>query len=75
MTFRNVPSYVIARDVEVRTARGDVRADLAYGGAIYACLPASAVGLAVRPEDYTALIAIGRADQVGAERPSRGTTP
>ncbi len=75
VTFRNVPSYVIARGVEVRTARGDVHADLAYGGAIYACLPASAVGLAVRPEDYAALIAIGRQikwalnDHPGARHP------
>ncbi|MFJ7212956.1 proline racemase family protein [Amycolatopsis sp. NPDC098790] len=56
VAFRNVGAYVIGRDVEA----GPVRADVSYGGAIYASVPASAVGLAVRPEDYTGLIAAGR---------------
>jgi proline racemase/trans-L-3-hydroxyproline dehydratase len=60
VAFRNVPSYVIARDVEVATSRGPVRADVSYGGAIYASLPASAVGLQVTPEHYGDLIALGR---------------
>ena len=50
VTFRNVPSYVLARDVPVATARsGASRVDVAYGGAIYASLPAAAAGLAVEP--------------------------
>jgi proline racemase len=60
IAFRNVPSYVLARDVTVRTTRGPVRVDLGYGGAIYASLPARSVGLAVLPECYTDLIAVGR---------------
>nr|WP_200944753.1 proline racemase family protein [Leifsonia sp. Root4] len=60
VTFRNVPSYVIARGVTVSTSRGDVLVDLSYSGAIYASLRAADVGLAVTPEDYTELIAIGR---------------
>jgi proline racemase/trans-L-3-hydroxyproline dehydratase len=60
VTFRNVPSYVVARRVQVRTTRGDVDVDVAYGGANYASLAASAVGLSVRAEDYVGLIAIGR---------------
>ena len=60
VTFRNVPSYVIARGVPVSTSRGDVLVDLSYSGAIYASLRASDVGLAVTPENYTELIAIGR---------------
>ena len=59
-TFRNVPAYVLGRDIEVSTARGTARADLSYGGAIYASVRASDVGLAVRPEDYADLIAVGR---------------
>jgi proline racemase len=60
-TFRNVPSYVLARDALVDTARfGRLRVDVAYGGAIYACLPAAAVGLAVEPAAYGELIALGR---------------
>jgi proline racemase len=60
VTFRNVPSYVLARDVAVETSRGRVAADVAYGGAIYASVPASAAGLAVEPAAYGDLIALGR---------------
>ena len=58
--FVNVPSYPLHRDVPVSTSRGDVLVDVVYGGAIYAHLDASTVGLAVTPEDYSELIAIGR---------------
>src|SRR4051794_10577969 len=58
--FVNVPSYVLARDVPVRTSRGEVRVTVAYGGAIYAQLAAADVGLRVVPEDLAALIAVGR---------------
>ncbi len=58
VTFGNVPSYVLARDVPVD---GPVTADLAYGGAVYACVPAAAFGLAVEPDHYADLIAAGRA--------------
>jgi proline racemase len=60
VTFRNVPSYVLARAVAVETARGRVEVDVAYGGAIYASVPAGAAGLAVEPASYGDLIALGR---------------
>jgi proline racemase len=60
VTFRNVPSYVLAREVEVETERGRLVVDVAYGGAIYACVPAAAAGLAVERAAYGALIALGR---------------
>jgi proline racemase len=60
VTFRNVPSYVLARGVEIETSFGRLAVDVAYGGAIYACLPASAAGLAVEPAVYGELIAVGR---------------
>ncbi|MGH3071973.1 MAG: proline racemase family protein [Gaiellaceae bacterium] len=50
VVFVNVPSYVVSR--------GDV--DLAYGGALYASVPASRFGLRVVPDDLPALIAAGR---------------
>jgi proline racemase len=46
VAFRNVPAYAIARDVDA----GDCRADLAYGGAIYAFVPAERLGLPVSPD-------------------------
>lgn len=60
VVFENVESYVIARDVEVATSRGVVRADLSYSGAIYASVDAASVGLSVTPDHYSELIAIGR---------------
>src|SRR4051794_34014364 len=56
VTFRNVPSYVIARDVEA----AGVRVDVSYGGAIYASVPAAALGLSVEPHAVSDLIAAGR---------------
>jgi proline racemase len=56
VAFRNVPAYVVARDVEAAGAR----VDLAYGGAIYAYVAAEQFGLRVVPGDLAALIARGR---------------
>ena len=56
VAFRNVPSYVVARDVAV----AGVEVDVAYGGATYAAVPAARFGLRVVPEDLPALIEAGR---------------
>jgi proline racemase len=56
VAFRNVPSYVVARDV----AAAGVEVDVAYGGATYAAVPAARFGLRVVPEDLPALIDAGR---------------
>ncbi len=58
--FVNVASYVVARNVPVPTARGVVEVDVAFGGANYACVAASAVGLEVTPQHLPELITIGR---------------
>lgn len=58
--FVNVPSWLVAADVPVTTSRGDVRVTVAYGGARYATLPASQVGLSVVPQRLGDLIALGR---------------
>jgi proline racemase len=60
VAFVNVPAYPIARDVPVTTSRGEITADLGYGGAIYASVPATAVGLSVEPSSYADLVAVGR---------------
>ena len=57
VAFRNVPAFVIARDVPV----AGVTVDVAFGGAIYAFVPAARFGLHVVPEDLPALIDAGRA--------------
>jgi proline racemase len=58
--FVNVPSWVVASEVPVTTSRGDVRVSVAYGGAIYATLPAAQLGLSVAPEHLSELIELGR---------------
>ncbi|MEV0802357.1 proline racemase family protein [Kribbella sp. NPDC050281] len=60
VSFRNVPAYVVARGIEVAIGRGKVRADISYGGALYASVDASSVGLEVTPKNSTDLIAVGR---------------
>ncbi|WP_433161019.1 proline racemase family protein [Kribbella sp. CA-247076] len=60
VAFRNVPAYVDRRGVPVSTSRGSALADVSFGGAFYASVPAASVGLAVTPACYTDLIAVGR---------------
>ena len=60
VSFHNVPSYLVARDVPVRTSRGTVSVDVSYGGAMYASLPAASAGLTVTPQRYAELVAFGR---------------
>jgi len=62
VTFRNVPAYVLARGLELSLEGGRrVAVDIAFGGAIYASLPAAALGLSVEPARIADLIAAGRA--------------
>jgi proline racemase len=75
VTFRNVPSYVLARDVPVDTGSGRAVVDVAYGGAIYACLPAAAAGLAVEPASYGELIALGREVKAALEATEHARHP
>ncbi len=60
VTFENVPSYPVRRDVAVASSIGPLSVDVAYGGALYASVPASALGLEVTPEHAPALRALGR---------------
>lgn len=61
VAFHNVPSYVVARDIEVKTADfGQLRVDLAWSGALYASLPAAAAGLEVTPSNLAKVVAAGQ---------------
>jgi len=60
VSFRNVPAFVEAMDVEVETTRGRLAVDVAYGGAFYASLPAASAGLTVEPGQLPELIGLGR---------------
>jgi trans-L-3-hydroxyproline dehydratase len=76
--FHNVPSFVVALDEVVEVpGLGQVRYDLAFGGAFYAYVQAETVGLKCRPEEYQALINTGRAikQAVMSSRPMQSTHP
>jgi proline racemase len=75
VTFRNVPSFVVARDVAVATSRGELRVDVSYGGAIYASLAAEQAGLDVSPDRYRELIDIGREVKAILERTEHAHHP
>jgi proline racemase len=63
VAFVNVPASVSARGV----AAGGVEADVAWGGAFYAFVPAAAFGLRVTAADLPALIVAGRAVRAALE--------
>ena len=66
--FRNVPSFVRARDVAVSTSRGRLTPDVGYGGAFYASLDVRAIGLTVTPAALPELIALQRELRPALER-------
>jgi len=50
VSFRNVPSFVLAAGIPVRLGSRTVPADIAFGGAFYAIVDSEAAGIPVRPE-------------------------
>jgi proline racemase len=62
VAFENVPSFVVSLDDRVNVPGvGEVRYDLAFGGAFYAFVDAASVGLEMTGERFRDLIAVGSA--------------
>jgi len=59
--FRNVPSFLYRRDQAIDTEVGEVKFDIAYGGAFYAIVEAEPLGLSLDESAYAQLISTGRA--------------
>ena len=60
--FHGVPSFVLGLDQEVEIPDlGIIRYDLAYGGAFYAYVDATSIGLELIPANYSSLIQKGMA--------------
>ena len=60
VAFENVPSFVLAQDETVEVpGLGRIRYDIAFGGAFYAYVDVSQVGLEMVPQDYRGLIDAG----------------
>lgn len=57
--FENVPSFVYAQDVDLAISIGQVKVDIAYGGAFYAWIDAAQLGLSVDPRHMEALVKLG----------------
>jgi proline racemase len=58
--FVNVPSYATASDLDIKTSHGAIAVTLAFGGAFYAIVDSSLLGLRVAQEHVPQLIAAGR---------------
>jgi len=59
VSFRNVAAFRLAEGVEAETSAGRVRVDVAFGGAFYALVEASDLGLEVRRERTAELVRLG----------------
>lgn len=60
VSFENVPSFVLARDVAVPVQGiGQVTVDVAFGGAFYAYVDAAQLDIEVVPENIDRLVALG----------------
>jgi trans-L-3-hydroxyproline dehydratase len=61
VSFRNVPSFLYLRDHDVEVPGvGRIRFDVAYGGAFYALVDATPLGLRLSPEHFNQLVDYGR---------------
>jgi proline racemase len=58
--FRNVPSFLYRRDQVIDIEVGQVKFDIAYGGAFYAIVEAEPLGLSLDESAYARLIETGR---------------
>jgi proline racemase len=65
--FRNVPSFVHSEGIEIPTGRGELKVDVAFGGAFYASVTARDAGLEIEPGSLPALIELGRELKHAAE--------
>ncbi len=75
VTFRNVPAWVHARDVVVSTTRGAITVDISWGGAYYASVRASDLGLTVTPDNLVEIIALGREIKTALDAQDAATHP
>jgi proline racemase len=66
--FRNVPSFVLARDVTVRTRDAVLTLDVAFGGAFYATLGVEELGLRLELANLPTLISLQRELRPALER-------
>jgi trans-L-3-hydroxyproline dehydratase len=60
VSFRNVPSFLLERDLEVDVeGLGRIRCAIGYGGAFYAYVDADVAGVVVTPSEFTRIVDVG----------------
>jgi len=61
VSFENVPSFLLHRDLTVTVPTiGELRCDVGYGGAFYAYVEASDVGLELIPSSFARIVSVGQ---------------
>ena len=74
--FRNVPSFLYQRDQTLQVAGvGDVKFDIAYGGAFYAIVDSVPLGLGLDASDYARLIQMGGTSSTRSSKIGASSTP
>jgi proline racemase len=68
VAFRNVPSFRFAHALHLETSVGQVTVDVAFGGAFYALVDASALGVEVLPAHAPRLTELGMEIKRAVER-------
>lgn len=70
VTIRMTPSFVFAEDVTVNVPKyGKITMDISYAGTFYAIIPATSMGIEIRPENAREIIEKGRSvrDAINAQ--------
>jgi proline racemase len=73
--FRNVPSFLLARDVTVRVGDRLLTLDVAFGGAFYGIVEAGPLGLRLEADDLPLMIDLQRDLRPALERSARVVHP
>jgi proline racemase len=58
--FHNVPSFVHAEHIPIKTPYGEVLVDIAFGGAFYGIVDVEQLGMEVKPENISYFVEQGR---------------
>src|SRR5215217_5251792 len=73
VAFRNVPSFRYAQGLDLATSVGPLRADVSYGGAFYALVNATDLGIEVLTGNASTLTRLGMEIKRAVERSPCGT--
>ncbi len=73
--FTNVPSFVTATDLRIKTSAGPVTATVSFGGAFYASVAVDGLAVAAAASHVDDLIGLGREIQAAVDATTAATHP